>query len=64
MKNSEDFIIFPTLVTRINSFLTESQCDEVFEYIKKIKIYPHSTFIGDGKSSHMSRHEKIGRAHV
>ena len=50
--------LFPTLVTRTSAFLNEEQCAEVFEYLKKVKMYPHGTVQG-GKSSHKAKGEDI-----
>ena len=50
--------LFPTLVMRTNNFLTESQCAEVFAYIKKMKMNHHGAIIG-GMSTYTGDAEDV-----
>jgi len=58
MKTTESIGLFPTLVMRTNNFLTESQCEEVFAYIKKMKMNHHGAVIG-GMSTHEGGNEDV-----
>jgi len=59
MKTTDPLALFPTLVMRTNSFLDKSQCEEVFKFVKNVKMESHGALRGGGVSSHRGDKEDV-----
>jgi len=51
MKNN-DVVIFPTLLSYVEDFLTENQCKDIIKFARKKKYKPHNAMAGDSISNH------------
>jgi uncharacterized protein (TIGR02466 family) len=49
---TEEYRLFPTLVTKTSGVLNAQQCADVFAYIKSLYMTEHGAIEGDAKSSH------------
>ena len=50
--NSEDLHIFPTLVRKIENFISDIEIKSIIDNCKKIKYKPHNALSGNAVSSH------------
>lgn len=52
MSNKETFELFPILITKHSSVLSEEQCASIYNYCLNKKYNQHAAIIGEGVSSH------------
>jgi uncharacterized protein (TIGR02466 family) len=57
--NVETYKLFPTLVLKIKNFLSEEQCEDVFDFCLKQNNKEHPVVVGNGTSSHHCNYDLL-----
>ena len=48
----ENYVVFPTLIKCVHSFLTQDQCDDIIKYARSKEFKPHMSLTNGSMSTH------------